>query len=127
MDWATIITSLIAAVLGGGGMGTLFYYRETKRAKQADTELALAEGWKKLAEAKQARIDKLESTIEAKDMKIEELYVDIGQLRNDKDRLNTEVAVLKVYKCIKVGCAERKPPFGSSTEFDPSTAKVEMR
>lgn len=127
MDWTTIITSLVAAALGGGGIGTLFYYRETKRAKQADTELSLAEGWRKLAEAKQARIDKLESTVESKDAKIEDLYVEIGQLRNDKDHLSTEVAVLTTYKCINVGCNTRKPPFGCAMGFDPSTAKIEMR
>lgn len=127
MDWTTIISSLIAALLGGGGIGTLFYRRETKRAKQTENELKLAAGWRELAEAKQTRIDKLESTIESKDIKIEELYVEIGQLRNDKDILSTEVAVLKVYKCIDIACAVRKPPFGYSTEFDPSTAKVEKR
>ena len=120
MDWTTIISSLIAALLGGGGIGTLFYWRETKRAKQTENELKLAEGWKKLAE-------KYEAIVERKDEKIEELYAENGQLRNDKDILSTEVAVLKVYKCIDIACAGRKPPFGYSTEFDPSTAKVEKR
>lgn len=124
MEWTTIITSLIAAVLGGGGIGAIFYRKENKRAKQAEIELSLADGWRKLAEAKQARIDKLEDTIASKDSKIEELYVEIGQLRNDKDHLSTSVAVLRVYKCIKVGCAERMPPFGSEAEFDATTAKM---
>jgi uncharacterized protein HemX len=127
MEWGTVLATLASAILGGGGVGALFYRKENKRAKQTETELNLAEGWQKLAEAKQVRIEKLEQTIDAKDVKIEELYVEIGQLRNDKDLLSTEVAVLKVYKCEKVGCAERKPPFGSATEFDPSTAKIEKR
>ena len=112
MDWTTVIASLIAAIFGGGGIGALFYRKENKRAKQAETEISLADGWQKLAEAKQGRISKLEQTIESKDAKIEELYVEIGQLRNEKDVLSTKVAVLEVYKCVKVGCAERKPPFG---------------
>lgn len=127
MEWTTIVTSLIAAVLGGGGIGTLFYYRENKRAKQAETDLSLAKGWKEYADNKQEVIEKMNLQIESKDGKIEELYAENGQLRNEKDLLSTEVAVLKVYKCVNVGCANRKPPFGYSTEFDVTTANVEKR
>lgn len=124
MEWTTIITSLIAAVLGGGGIGTLFYYRETKRDKQAKTDLSLAEGWKVYADAKQEVIEKMNSQIEAKDRKIEDLYSENGQLRDENDKLSTECAVLKIYKCINIDCDKRKPPFGYSVEFDAETVKA---
>jgi 2C-methyl-D-erythritol 2,4-cyclodiphosphate synthase len=124
MDWTTIITALIAALLGSGGVGAFMYRKETKRGKQVENEKSLAEGWKELAEGKQARIDTLETTVEKKDEKIDAQYAEMAELRNIIDHLRTENAVLKVYKCVNVGCAERKPPFGSSTDFDVTTAKL---
>lgn len=124
MDWTTIIASLIAAIFGGGGIGALFYRKETKRAKQAETDLSLAVGWQKFAEAKQGIIEKLNEKIERKDSKIEELYIEIGQQRNEIDMLSTKVAVLEVYKCVNVGCADRKPPFGQpASQFDVKNIK----
>ena len=125
MEWGTILTSLIAALLGSGGVGAIMYRKENKRGKQVENEKSLADGWKELAEGKQARIDTLETTVDKKDEKIDAQYAEMAELRNIIDHLRTENAVLKVYKCVKVGCIERQPPFGSSTDFDVSTAKLD--
>lgn len=133
MEWTTIITSLIASLIGGGGIGALFYRKENKRlkeaeiaAKEVENNKKVAEEWQHLAEGKQVRIDHLEDTVEKKDEKIDELYTEIGELRALADKLSTENAVLKIYKCIKIGCADRQPPFGSAeVQPDYKTAKME--
>lgn len=133
MEWTAVITSLIGAVVGGGGMSAFFYRKETKRMKEAeieskevDNEHKVAEEWQTISEGKQKRIDHLEETLGKKDEKIEELYVLVGTLREKVDQLSTENAVLKIYKCETIGCPERKPPFGSfdiTREY--ATAKLE--
>lgn len=119
MDWTTIITSIIGAVVGGGGIGAWLYRKENKRGKEVENEKSLADGWKELAEGKQARIATLESTIDRKDEKIDTLYMEMAEMRSTIDDLRTENAVLRVYKCIKVGCEHRQPPFGMMAEQIP--------
>ena len=105
-DWNTIITALASTLIGGGGIWSIFYIGETKRAKRLEADASAAQEWQKLAERKL-------SIIEQKDAKIDELYQTIAELRQDKDKLSSEVAVLRVYKCVCIGCEQRKPPFGS--------------
>lgn len=125
MEWGTILTSLIAALLGSGGVGAVLYRKEIKENKRIENEKSLSDGWKELAEGKQARISTLEDTVDRKDEKIDALYGEIAELRNIIDHLRTENAVLKVYKCVKVGCIERQPPFGSTNDkFDAATAEI---
>jgi uncharacterized protein HemX len=112
MEWTTIMSSLIAAILGSGGVGAFMYRKEIKENKRIENEKSLSDGWKELAEGKQARISTLEDTITKKDDKIDALYTEIADLRNEIDHLRTENAVLKVYKCEKIGCIDRQPPFG---------------
>lgn len=105
MEWSNIIIAIISAVLSGGGVATLLMLKENKQAKRVDNDLKLSQGL-------QERNKILEEKLDKKDIKIEELYAEKDVLRNENDRLSTENAVLRVYKCIKVGCAERQPPFG---------------
>lgn len=133
MEWSAVITSLIGAVVGGGGMSAFFYRKETKRMKEAeieskevDNEHKVAEEWQAISEGKQKRIDHLEETLGKKDEKIEELYALVGTLREKVDQLSTENAVLKIYKCITIGCADRQPPFGTADVTpDYKSAKLE--
>lgn len=111
MDWTNVIIAVISAVLGGGGMSAFLMLKENKKAKRVETDLAFADGL-------QIRIKHLEEQLDKKDAKIDTLYAEKDELRNENDRLSTEVAVLKVYKCVKVGCADRQPPFGT---FNPDT------
>lgn len=134
MEWTTIITSLIAAILSGGGIGALFYRKENKRMKEAEIEAKevendrkAADEWQAVAEGKQKRIDHLEATVAKKDEKIEELYATIGDLRERVDNLSTENAVLKIYKCVKIECGDRQPPFGTAyapAKFEYDTATL---
>lgn len=107
MDWSTVLTALIAAFFGGGGIGSFFYIKETKRQKRAEADATAAQGWKELAERKL-------TIIGDKDKKIDELYGVIAELRQEKDELSSEVARLRIFKCVKIGCEVRKPPFGST-------------
>lgn len=111
MDWSNIIIAVISAVLSGGGVATLLMLKENKQAKRVDNELKFSDGL-------QLRIKHLEGQLDKKDLKIDELYTEKDALRNECDRLSTENAVLRVYKCIKVECGVRQPPFGS---FNPDT------
>lgn len=106
MDWNTIITALASTLIGGGGIWSIFYIGENKRAKKIEADASAAQEWQKLAERKL-------TIIQDKDAKIDELYRTIADLRQEKDDLSSEVAVLKVYKCVCIGCEQRKPPFGS--------------
>lgn len=105
MDWTTILTALASTLIGGGGIWSIFYVGETKRAKRIEADASAASEWQKLAERKL-------SIIQEKDVKIDELYRTIGELRQAKDDLSSEVARLRVYKCVNIGCEVRKPPFG---------------
>lgn len=111
MDWSNVIIALITAVLSGGGVATILMLKENKQSKRVDNDLKFSEGL-------QARNKHLEEQLDKKDEKIEALYAEKDELRNECDHLSTENAVLKVYKCVKVGCGDRVPPFGS---FNPDT------
>ena len=38
MDWTTVLTGLISALISGGGLLGVFYMKETKKAKQLANE-----------------------------------------------------------------------------------------
>lgn len=106
MDWTTILGSLFAAITSCGGLSVFMYYRENKRQKQIDNEAAAAAQWRELYLEERATNDR-------KDDKIDGLYKtanDLRELLNEERRQN---AVLKVWKCEKVGCPDRMPPFGA--------------
>lgn len=112
MDWSTILTALAATLIGGGGIGSFFYIKETRRQQQAETDATVAAGWKALAERK---LD----IIESKDAKIDELYSIIADLRQKNDDQSSEIARLRIFKCVKIGCVDREPPFGiTENQFD---------
>lgn len=117
MDWNTILTALIATLFGGGGIGSFFYIKETKRQKRLEADATAAEGWKALAERK---LD----IIEKKDAKIDELYGIIGSQRQTIDEQSSEIARLRIFKCVKIDCTDRLPPFGSTEkDFDYDNVK----
>lgn len=112
MDWATALTALAAALLGGGGIGSMFYVKETRRLKRAEADKTAAESWRQLAERKLGIIEK-------KDGLIERLYDERDELRKRIDELTSENARLRIYKCVKISCIDREPPFGSTdNQFD---------
>lgn len=62
--------------------------------------------WKELFERSEKKVD-------AQSDKIEGLYKTIGNMRSQLDGLASQKAVLTLYKCCKVNCPDREPPFGS--------------
>lgn len=106
MDWLTFISAVIGASLAGGGIGGIFYIGANRKLKFAEADRVASEEWRKLAERK---LD----IIREKDEKIDGLYSTIGELRQKIDDYSSEIARLKVFKCVEIGCDKRKPPFGA--------------
>ncbi|MBO7314427.1 MAG: hypothetical protein J6U49_02055 [Alistipes sp.] len=112
MDWSALLIAIVGAALGGGGVGSLLYVRENRAQKALANELSLAMGWKEMAERKTEMVAE-------KDKKIEQLYDERAEQAKIIDDLRSDNARLSVFKCIKIGCADRKPPFGTTnTIFD---------
>lgn len=109
-------------LIGGGGLVTIVTLRDKKNAlvleniqKLISSNSETNEEWKAIAAERASRCSELKDDLEARDDKIDSLYDEIKQLRSDLDQRNTEVAVTRIYKCCKVGCSDREPPFGTST------------
>lgn len=108
-----ILIGLIGALIGGGGFSWVFYIRETKREKKVATDNEVAEGYRQLAVEKQHRIDALETSLDKKDIKIDELQKEKEQLREDKYALIETLAIERMMRCTEIACSNRKPPFGT--------------
>jgi chromosome segregation ATPase len=85
--------------------------RKTRIEELHDALKAENERYNNVVANKNAEIDRLNNKIDA-------LYSDIAVMRNkeaemrDKiDNLSSENTALTIFRCDKVGCAERKPPF----------------
>lgn len=114
MDWTTIITSLVAALIPSGLVGTLIFFKENKRSRQLDNESKVIEEWKGITEVYKARCEELKATVDSKDKKIEELYIEGGAMRERLDKLSSRNAVLEIFKCKEISCGNRKPPLTNS-------------
>ena len=114
MDWTTIITATIGAIIPSGLIGSLLFFRENKRGKQLENESKIIEEWKDLAKMYQNRCDELKATVDSKDAKIEELYRNETAMREKLDKLSSKNAVLEIFKCKEISCGNRKPPLSNS-------------
>lgn len=92
MDWTTIISAAIAAISAGGGIGIFFDRKHKKRAAELANESTVSSQWKELFERSEKKVDAQSDKIEG---------------------LASQKAVLTLYKCCKVNCPDREPPFGS--------------
>lgn len=95
-----------AAISAGGGIGIFFDRKHKKRAAELANESTVSSQWKELFERSEKKVD-------AQSDKIEGLYKTIGNMRSQLDGLASQKAVLTLYKCCKVNCPDREPPFGS--------------
>lgn len=113
MDWGTIMIAVVGSVVGGGGLAGLFVpflnRKEKKRSAQLENMSKINDEWKRLADERGAKIDKLND-------KIDSLYADIGDYRRLLDDANTRAAVAEILKCLNTGCTDREPPFGQSAD-----------
>ena len=105
VDWMTIINNLIPFVFGGGLVG-LFTIPQKKRAEKLANEATVSSQWRELAE-------RIEKRSEKQDEKIGGLYAEMRGLRERNNALETENVKLKIFKCEKLSCTDRLPPFGS--------------
>lgn len=133
-----IIIPLITLLAGGGGIGWIFHIRETRlqkrheaaikeaeahkmaaetRLQEVEVDNKVAEGYKELAREKQARIDKQDATIDRLNAKIDDLYVELNETREAKSAAVEALAIERMLRCDKVGCADRNPPFGTLTKL----------
>lgn len=83
-----------------------FDRKHKKRAAELANESTVSSQWKELFERSEKKVD-------AQSDKIEGLYKTIGNMRSQLDGLASQKAVLTLYKCCKVNCPDREPPFGS--------------
>lgn len=109
MDWTTIIVALISALVSSSGIAGVIFFRENKRARQLENETTASAQWRELYE-------KSEAKVESQGNKIESLYKENGYLRDQNNSLTTQKAVLVMYKCEVLECANRRPPFGTGLQ-----------
>lgn len=114
MDWTTIITALIAALVPSGLVGTLIFYKESKRSRQLDNESKVIAEWQGIAEMYKKCCGELKATVDSKNAKIEELYKEEAVMRERLDKLSSKNAVLEIFKCKEIACGNRKPPLSNS-------------
>lgn len=104
-----MIISVVGAVVGGGGLAGIFAplmnRKEKKRSAQLENMSKINDEWKRLADERGAKIDKLNAKIDA-------LYEDISGYRQRLDDANTRAAVSEIMKCLRTPCTDREPPFG---------------
>jgi hypothetical protein len=113
MDWTSILTALIAALVPTGGLLAIVTMTEKKSALMLQNAKELAESYKVLAEEYQEREAKTQKLLEEKE---EELMTQIkmnSSLRHSLDDSHTREAVCKLMFCKRTQCVDRDPPFGS--------------
>lgn len=110
-------------LLGGGGLLTVVTLRDKKNAamldnigKVIDSNAQTNTEWKEIATERSNRCLELKQDLDRKDAKIDSLYCDIAQLRNDLDHTRTQCAVATLLKCDVVECGKRQPPLGKNEE-----------
>lgn len=124
IDWTQIIITCLTLLLGGGGIVTIVTLRDKKNAAMLDNIVKLIESnartneeWKAIAAERACRCSELKQDLDKKDGKIDALYVDIAQLRNDLDHTRTGCAVATLLKCDVVECGKRHPPLGKGEQI----------
>ena len=120
IEWTTIITALIAALLPSGLIG-FFTIREQRNAaklanKEKETDIREKEDnrWSKLGDELQDQIENLNTRLAQKDERIIELEDSNALLRQHLDETNTALAKANLLKCSKLACISRIPPLGYS-------------
>lgn len=124
------ILSIVGSLGGLTGVVSLFYIKQERKSKELDNETKdlnneakQSDEWRKLYEEERACFrsarQEYDATIKEKDEKIDSLYAEISNQRNQKVELHNKIAEmtveltkLKMLKCEVVNCLNRKPPTG---------------
>lgn len=121
MDWTNIIITLITS----GAFTTIYLLGDRKTSAVMENVSKMIDQWQELlrevkeelavkSEEYKASQKSFEDNIAKKDAKIDSLYKEISIYRDEKDKLSSRVAFLTAYRCKKLNCMDREPPFGSN-------------
>ena len=103
MEWTAILTAVLTFI-GGGGLGAVLMFPTKRKAAELENEQKASEQWRELFMQKEHTC-KDQSNL-------------IDRLRDEINRLTTEVAVLKILKCKNLKCADREPPIADNAVGD---------
>lgn len=109
MDWTNIMTALITS----GAFTAIYLIGDRKTSSVLDNVAKTIEQWRGLLKEVKEEADALRAQVDAKDRQIDQLYKSIGALRDCGDKLSSRVAYLNAFRCKKIQCIDREPPFGS--------------
>ena len=113
------ILTIVTLVITSGTLGTIVFFNARRRKENADADRAEGENmsayakeWRELAEKREVQLDK-------KELKIDNLYKEIGEARRREAEKEREIARLKVVEesfklknCDRRACEYRKPQTG---------------
>ena len=117
MDWTTIITALIAAIIPTGGLVAIVTLVEKKSALMLENAKQLADSYKQLAEEYQQREAETQQLLRSKEQELlNQIKMNSG-LRHSLDDAHTECAVAKLMYCRNSKCVQRDPPFGKDANL----------
>lgn len=117
-----IILAIVSGVFSGG-ISSLLFIQQERKSKDLDNEAKQSDEWHKLYaelhDELKARDEQYDADIKEKDAKIDSLYDQIKQYRDEKAQLsvkNTELEVrctrAELLMCKVPGCAKREPQSG---------------
>lgn len=118
MDWTQIVTTILSLLIPTGGIVAIFTAREKKTEMALNNMNKINEQWAAFSSKEEERRKELKEDIDSKDGKIDELYREISQLRNELDNERTMRAKAEMAKCLRIKCVERHPPFGESYNLE---------
>lgn len=117
MDWTSIITALIAALIPTGGLLAIVTMTEKKSALMLQNAKELAESYKQLADEYQSREKDTQELLRQKEEELlKQIKMNSG-LRHSLDDAHTECAVAKLMYCKNSKCVQRDPPFGKDANL----------
>jgi hypothetical protein len=105
MDWMTIGIAFLTFI-SGGGIAAIVLLPQKRRSADLENEAKVSEQWKELF------IQCREEKSRQSDL-IDKLYDDLTVARNQNNTLTTNNAILKLWKCEKLECGNRKPPISA--------------
>lgn len=122
MDWANVIITIASMLLTSGGLVTVVTLKDRKSGAVLDNLSKMIESadrsnseWQELTKDETARREALSAELERKDAKIDELRKRVTVLMEANSKLSSRCTFLTMMRCMKVGCAQRIPPFGDTS------------
>ena len=112
MDW----TNIVIAIIGAGGLTSIFLIVEKKSAAVLENAQKLIDMYKRLAEEYQEREARTQALLVEKEEALMTQVKMNSSLRHALDDAHTETAVARLMYCKKAKCVDRDPPFGNNAD-----------